>query len=120
MQSSLLNMYSYSKKCKRRLYKRIVTREELVRKCVCLPEKRGLAIFLLLHEFEKKQSLFSHAATYMTCIEQVKTSLKECVCQTRKNAFYFISKALFVLEKIKFLEFFVFEFHDVTECSIIK
>ena len=69
MQSSLLNMYSYSKKCKRRLYKRIVTREELVRKCVCLPEKRGLAIFLLLHEFEKKQSLFSHAATYMTCIE---------------------------------------------------
>ena len=69
MQSSLPNMYSYSKKCKRRLYKRIVTREELVRKCVCLPEKRGLAIFLLLHEFEKKQSLFSHAATYMTCIE---------------------------------------------------
>ena len=29
-------------------------------------------------------------------------SLNESTCQTRKNAFYFISKALFILEKIKF------------------
>ena len=29
-------------------------------------------------------------------------SLNESPCQTRKNAFYFTSKALFVLEKIKF------------------
>ena len=29
-------------------------------------------------------------------------SLKESTCQTRKNVFYFTSKALFVLKKIKF------------------
>ena len=29
-------------------------------------------------------------------------SLNEITCQTRKNVFYFTSKALFVLEKIKF------------------
>ena len=29
-------------------------------------------------------------------------SLNENTCQTRKNAFYFTSKVLFVLEKIKF------------------
>ena len=29
-------------------------------------------------------------------------SLKECTCQTRKNVFYFTSKAPFVLGKIKF------------------
>ena len=29
-------------------------------------------------------------------------SLNENTCQTRKNAFYLTSKALFVLEKIKF------------------
>ena len=29
-------------------------------------------------------------------------SLKENSCETRKNVFYFTSKALFVLEKIKF------------------
>ena len=29
-------------------------------------------------------------------------SLNESTCQTRENAFYFTSKALFVIEKIKF------------------
>ena len=29
-------------------------------------------------------------------------SLNESTCQIKKNAFYFTSKALFVLEKIKF------------------
>ena len=29
-------------------------------------------------------------------------SLNESTCKTRKNVFYFTSKALFVLEKIKF------------------
>ena len=29
-------------------------------------------------------------------------NLNESTCQTRENAFYFTSKALFVLEKIKF------------------
>ena len=29
-------------------------------------------------------------------------SLNESTCQTRKNVFYFTSRALFVLEKIKF------------------
>ena len=32
-------------------------------------------------------------------------SLNETSCQTRKNVFYFFSKALFVLEKIKFQNF---------------
>ena len=32
-------------------------------------------------------------------------SLKESTCETRKNVFYFTSKALFVLEKIKFQNF---------------
>ena len=30
------------------------------------------------------------------------SSLKESYCETWKNVFYFISKALFILEKIKF------------------
>ena len=29
-------------------------------------------------------------------------SLKESTCETKKNVFYFTSKALFVLEKIRF------------------
>ena len=29
-------------------------------------------------------------------------SLNESTCQTKKNAFYFTSEALFILEKIKF------------------
>ena len=29
-------------------------------------------------------------------------SVKECTCETFKNGFYFISKGLFVLEKITF------------------
>ena len=45
-------------------------------------------------------------------------SLNDSTCQTRKNVFYFTSKALFVLENI--LEFYVFKFHDVTECLSIK
>ena len=32
-------------------------------------------------------------------------SVKESTFETRKNAFYFTSKALFVLEKIKFKDF---------------
>ena len=32
-------------------------------------------------------------------------SLKESTCETRKNVFYFISSAIFVLEKIKFWNF---------------
>ena len=30
-------------------------------------------------------------------------SLNKRTCQTRKNAFYFTSEALFILEKIKFI-----------------
>ena len=30
------------------------------------------------------------------------SSLSESTCQTKKNAFYFTSKDLFILEKIKF------------------
>ena len=40
-------------------------------------------------------------------------SLKERTCETRKNAFYFTSKALFVLE---ILAFQIFKCHDVIKC----
>ena len=39
--------------------------------------------------------------------------LKESICETRKNVFYFTSKALFVLEIIKF-------YHDVIKCPSMK
>ena len=41
-------------------------------------------------------------------------SVNESTYQTRKSVFYFTSKALFVLEKIKF------KFHDVIKCLSIK
>ena len=47
-------------------------------------------------------------------------SLKESFCETRKNIFYFTSKALFALEKIKSLEFKISKFHDVIKCLRIK
>ena len=47
-------------------------------------------------------------------------SLKESTSETTKNAFYFTSKALFALEKIKFYNFIIFKFHDVIKCLSIK
>ena len=46
-------------------------------------------------------------------------SLNESTCQTRKNAFYFISKALFILEN-QILKFCIFKCHDVIKCLCIK
>ena len=37
-------------------------------------------------------------------------SLKESTCETRKNGFYFTSKALFVCDKMKFLNFRYLDF----------
>ena len=46
------------------------------------------------------------ASVFKGCVHYIFASLflslKESTCQTRKNIFYFTSKALFVLEKIKF------------------
>ena len=52
--------------------------------------------------FRKNQQLKVVSATFvLVCF----LSLNESTCQTRKNVFYFTSKALFVLEKIKFSNF---------------
>ena len=51
--------------------------------------------FILLHIFGLK---VVSATFLLVCF----VSLKESTCETRKNVFYFISKALFVLEIIKF------------------
>ena len=45
-------------------------------------------------------------------------SLNKSTCQTRKNVLCFTSKALFILEKIKF--YYIFKFHDVIKCLSIK
>ena len=47
--------------------------------------------------------------------------LKESTCKTRKNVFYFISKALFVLEiHNEILNFQIFKCHDVIKCLSMK
>ena len=46
--------------------------------------------------------------------------LKESTCETKKNVFYFTSKAPFVLEIIKFLTFQIFKCHDVIKCLSMK
>ena len=47
--------------------------------------------------------------------------LKESTCETRKNVFYFISKALFVLEIISLsLTFQIFKCHDVIKCPSMR
>ena len=43
--------------------------------------------------------------------------LKESTCETRKNAFYFTSEALLVLE---ILTFYIFKCHDVIKCPSMK
>ena len=53
MQSSLLNIYLFRYRKKKELRLKILQKTSLIRKCVCLPEKRGLAIFPLLHEIER-------------------------------------------------------------------
>ena len=47
-------------------------------------------------------------------------SLKQSPCETMKYAFYFTSKALFVLKKTQGLEFYIFKFHGVIKCLSIK
>ena len=47
--------------------------------------------------------------------------LKESTCETRKNAFYFTTKALLVLEIInQLLTFQIFKYHDVIKCPRIN
>ena len=53
----------------------------------------------IIHPFQGKQYLKVVSATFLlVCF----LSLNESTCPTRNYAFYFISKTLFVLEKIKF------------------
>ena len=54
---------------------------------------------LVLMEKQSQNFLKVVSATYLlVCF----LSRKESTCETRKNVFYFTSKAFFVLEKIKF------------------
>ena len=46
--------------------------------------------------------------------------LKESTCETRKNAFYFTSKAPLVPEIINFLTFKILKCHDVIKCPDMK
>ena len=46
-------------------------------------------------------------------------SRNESTCQTRKNIFYFTSKALCSREN-QLLEFLIFKFHDVIKCLSIR
>ena len=65
-----------------------------------LPELYNLIYPRLFTESEM-QTFFKNlvSATFLlVCF----LSLHESTCQTRKNAFYFTLKALFILEKIKF------------------
>ena len=52
--------------------------------------------------FTEQQKKFYLKVVSTTFLLVCFLSLNESTCQTRKNVFYFTSKALFVLEKIKF------------------
>ena len=53
----------------------------------------------MLFSHESKKALKVVSTTFvLVCF----SSLKKSTCQTRKKSFYFTSKALFILEKIKF------------------
>ena len=60
---------------------------------------RANALLFKMREYVSLKILKVVSATFvLVCF----SSLNESTCQTRKNVFYFISKILFVLEKIKF------------------
>ena len=59
----------------------------------CIPRRHRL-----LTQTAKQPLKFVSATNLLVCF----LSLKESTCETRKNVFYFTSKGLFFLEKIKF------------------
>ena len=64
-----------------------------------LKQSTSIVIVLNIDFYVRKKYLKVASATFLlVCF----LSLNESTCQTRKNAFYFTSKTLFVLEKIKF------------------
>ena len=69
----------------------------------------------LLHELQNDLRLVVSATFALVYF----LSLNESTCQARKNAFYFISKALFILEN-QILKFCIFKCHDVIKCLCIK
>ena len=69
----------------------------------------------LLHELQNDLRLVVSATFALVYF----LSLNESTCQTRKNAFYFISKALFIFEN-QILKFCIFKCHDVIKCLCIK
>ena len=71
------------------------------RLCQCGERKNRLIIVRTLFTAFKNNLKVVSATFLLVCI----LSLKENTCKARKNVFYFTSKALFVLEKIKFQNF---------------
>ena len=53
MNSLELNIAIFPNRNKRKLKRKILQKDDFLRKCVCLPEQRGFAIFPLLHEIER-------------------------------------------------------------------
>ena len=60
----------------------------------------------ILNKLQKQVLMVASATFLLLCF----VKLKESTCKARKNVFYFTSKALFVLDKIK-IEFQLFKFH---------
>ena len=78
--------------------------------------KRGQLFFIRNIIFYKKQCLKVVFTTFLQACLLASFSLNKSSYQTRKSVFYFTSKALSVIEKIKFLEFYISKFHDIIKC----
>ena len=65
---------------------------------------------LIIKHFEFSDLKVVSATFLLVCF----VCLKESTCETRKNDFYFTSKALFVLEIIKF---YLFRYSDIMTSS---
>ena len=68
-----------------------------------------------MREREREREQFKGCVRYI--FASFFLGLKESTCETRKNVFYFTSKALFVLE---ILTFQIFKGHDVIKCLSMK
>ena len=66
---------------------------------------------LALKIFKSLQCILKGCVCYI--FARLFLGLNEIICQIKKSVFYFPSKPLFVLEKIKFQNSNIFNFHDV-------
>ena len=63
---------------------------------------KGVDYCCIIYDISKSEAINLLKVVSATFLLVCFVSLNESTCQTRKNVFYFTSKALFVLEKIKF------------------